>query len=112
VHGDALKQSQFGSLPWPRCQVLRVLRRVHDGATCHAHAVHGASDRPHDVHDAIHHVGNCGGKRDHHVGNCGGMLRSPGTSHIRPSSHPNLNLGKLSGKSCPGHMWYGTAHDL
>jgi len=84
---------------------------VHD-ATRHSHEVHGASDRPHDVHDAIHHVGNCGGKRDHHVGNCGGMLRSPGTSHIRPSSHPNLNLGKLSGKSCPGHMWYGTAHDL
>merc|ERR1712078_830468 len=111
VNGDALKQSKFGSLPWPSCQVLCVLRHARDGATCHAHAVHGASDHPHDVHDAIHHVGNCGGKLDLCRKACG-MLRSPGTSHISLSSHPNLNLGKLSGKSCPGHMWCGTAHGL
>ena len=90
------------------------MRYAHDGATCHAHAVHGASDRPHDVRDhrdATHHVGNFGGKHDPSRKACG-MLRSPGTFHMWPSSQPNLNLGKLSGKSCPGHMWYGTAHDL
>ena len=98
------------SLLQPRAFAMG-MRYAHDGATCRAHAFLGASNRPHDVHDTTHHVGNFGGKHDPDRKACG-MLSSPGTFHMWPSSQPNLNLGKLSGTSCLGHMRYGTAHDL